>query len=101
MRKFQNKFDQIQAMLGLSDKGKTLLLSVNIANDRSRKYREVYIDLAGQLMKVYAYEPSPQEYFAYTTQEKEKVKVVHYSEKFGGDIEKGITALVNETNNTT
>ncbi len=98
MRKFQNKFDQIQAMLGLSDKGKTLLLSVNIANDRSRKYRELYIDLAGQLMKVYAYEPSPQEYFAYTTQEKEKVKVMQHAEKFDGDIEKGITALVNEIN---
>jgi len=101
MRKFQNKFDQIQALLGLSDKGKTLLLSVNIANDRSRKYREVYIDLAGQLMKVYAYEPSPEEYYAYTTQEKEKVKVIYYAEKFGGDMEKGITALVNEINNTT
>jgi len=49
-------------------------------------------------MKVYAYEPSPQEYFAYTTQEKEKVKVMQHAEKFDGDIEKGITALVNEIN---
>ena len=99
MRKFQNKFDQIQALLGLSDKGKTLLLSVNIANDRSRKYREVYIDLAGQLMKVYAYEPSPEEYYAYTTQEKEKVKVLEHAAKFGGNMEKGITSFINEMNN--
>lgn len=98
MRKFQNKFDQIQAMLGLSEKGKTLLLSVNIANDRSRKYREVYIDLAGQLMKVYAYEPSPQEYYAYTTQEKEKVKVMEHAARFGGDIEKGINSFISELN---
>jgi conjugation system TraG family ATPase len=96
MRKFQNKFDQIQALLGLSDKGKTLLLSVNIANDRSRKYREVYIDLAGQLMKVYAYEPSSEEYYAYTTQEKEKTKVLEHASRFGGNMEKGIASFISD-----
>ncbi len=39
MRKFQNKFEQIQEMMGLPDKGKAMVLSLNRANDPSRRYR--------------------------------------------------------------
>jgi hypothetical protein len=46
-------------------------------------------------MKVYGYEPSPFEYFAYTTEEKEKVKVQEYTRRYGS-IRKGIEALVAE-----
>ena len=35
MRKFMNKFDTLQATLGMSEKGKTMLFSVNRANDRA------------------------------------------------------------------
>jgi hypothetical protein len=73
MRKFMNKFDALQATLGLSDKGKTILLSVNRANEPGKKYWEVFIDLGGQVMKVYRNELSPEEYFTYSTEEKEKV----------------------------
>jgi conjugation system TraG family ATPase len=97
MRKFQNKFDPLQATLGLTDKGKTMVLSLNKANDPNRRYRELFIDLAGMSMKVYGYEPSPFEYYAYTTEEKEKVRVQEYTKRFGS-IRKGIEALVQEEN---
>lgn len=94
--KYQNKFDAIQELLGLTEKEKALVLSINKANDAARKYKEVFISLGGMLSKVYATEVSPEEYFAYTTEETEKVKVQQYAQKFGGDIKKGIAAMVNE-----
>jgi conjugation system TraG family ATPase len=93
--KYQNKFDQIQELLGLTDKEKAMVLSVNKANDPTRKYKEVFISLGGILSKVYRTEVSPEEYFAYTTEETEKVKVMQYAKKYGS-IEKGIAALVND-----
>lgn len=96
--KYQNKFDQIQELLGLTEKEKTLILSVNKANDVSKKYKEVFISLGGVLSRVYRTEVSPEEYLAYTTEEKEKVKVQEYALKFGS-IEKGIAALADEMKN--
>jgi conjugation system TraG family ATPase len=96
--KYQNKFDQVQELLGLTEKEKTLILSVNKANDPSRKYKEVFISLGGILSKVYRTEVSPEEYLAYTTEEKEKVKVQEYALKFGS-MEKGIAALADEMKN--
>lgn len=94
--KYQNKFGQIQELLGLTEKEKTLVLSINKANDPTKKYKEVFISLGGVLSKVYRTEVSPEEYLAYTTEEKEKMKVQEYAGKFGGDIEKGIKALAEE-----
>lgn len=94
--KYQNKFDQIQELLGLTEKEKALVLSINKANDPNKKYKEVFISLGGVLSKVYRTEVSPEEYLAYTTEEKEKVKVQTYAAKFDGDIEKGIKALADE-----
>jgi conjugation system TraG family ATPase len=97
--KYQNKFDQIQELLGLTEKEKALVLSINKANDPTKKYKEVFISLGGVLSKVYRTEVSPEEYLAYTTEEKEKVKVQAYAAKFGGDIQKGIAALAEEMRN--
>ena len=91
--KYQNKFEQIQELLGLTEKEKALVLSVNKANDPKKKYKEVFISLGGMLSKVYRTEVSPEEYFAYTTEETEKVKVMQYTKKYG-DVRKGIAALV-------
>jgi conjugation system TraG family ATPase len=93
--KYQNKFDQIQELLGLTDKEKALVLSVNKANDPSRKYKEVFISLGGSLSRVYRTEVSLEEYYAYTTEETEKMKVAEYSRKFGS-IQKGIKMLAEE-----
>jgi len=97
--KYQNKFDQVQELLGLTEKEKTLILSVNKANDPLRKYKEVFISLGGILSKVYRTEVSPEEYFAYTTEEKEKVKVQLYAGKLGS-MERGIAAMVEEMKNS-
>ena len=97
--KYQNKFDQIQELLGLTEKEKALVLSVNKANDPTKKYKEVFISLGGVLSKVYRTEVSLEEYLAYTTEQTEKMKLMEYAEKFGGDIRKGIAALAEEMRN--
>jgi conjugation system TraG family ATPase len=97
--KYQNKFDLIQQLLGLTEKEKALVLSINKANDPSRKYKEVFISLGGMLSKVYATEVSLEEYLAYTTEESEKIKVQAYAKKWNGDIKKGIAELANDIRN--
>jgi conjugation system TraG family ATPase len=94
--KYQNKFGLIQELLGLTEKEKALILSINKANDPSKKYKEVFISLGGILSKVYRTEVSLEEYLAYTTEESEKVKLMQYKEKFGGDMQKGIMALAEQ-----
>ncbi|MFI2744098.1 TraG family conjugative transposon ATPase [Zhouia sp. PK063] len=91
-RKYQHKFDQIQQLLGLTEKEKALVLSVNKANDPDRLYKEVFISLGGVLSKVYRTEVSPEEYLTYTTEQAEKVKVQAYAKKYG-DLQRGIAAL--------
>lgn len=95
--KYQNKFDQIQELLGLTEKEKALVLSVNKANDPQLKYKEVFISLGGMLSKVYRTEVSYEEYLAYTTEETEKMQVNAYAAKHG-DITRGIAALAAEKN---
>jgi hypothetical protein len=94
MKKFQNKFERIQEVMGMTDKGRDLVLSINKANDPTKKYREVYIELGSQLMKVYRFEPSPEQYYAYSTEQVDKLLVEAYTRRLGGDIQKGLAALV-------
>lgn len=91
MRKFINKFDKLQDVLGLSEKAKTILLSVN------KDEREIFIDLGGQVQRVYKNELCPEEYYAFTTEGKERVKVMEYARKYGS-MENGIAELVNDLN---
>lgn len=93
--KYQNKFDLIQDLLGLTEKEKVQILSVNKANDPKLKYKEVFISLGGQHSKVYRTEVSPEEYLTYTTEETEKIKVQQYTKKYGS-IQKGIKVLARE-----
>jgi conjugation system TraG family ATPase len=93
--KYQNKFDAIQELLGLTEQEKAQILSMNKANDPKRKYKEVFISLGGQYSKVYRTEVSLEEYLAYTTEEMEKLRVQSYA-KAHGSIQKGIAVLANE-----
>lgn len=93
--KYQNKFDQIQELLGLTEKEKSLVLSVNKANDPLLRYKEVFISLGGTLSKVYRTEVSQEEYLTYTTEQTEKIRVSEYAQRFGG-IERGIKALADQ-----
>ena len=61
-RKYMNRFDQIQSLLGLTEKEKSQILSINMANNPSRLYKEVWIGLGGTQSAVYATEVSAEEY---------------------------------------
>ena len=98
-RKYMNKFDQIQALLGLTEKEKAQILSINMANNPSRLYKEVWIGLGGTQSAVYATEVSAAEYLAYTTEETEKMEVRALAEKLGGDIEAAIRELAEKRDN--
>lgn len=89
-RKYMNKFDAIQAMLGLTDKEKAQVLSINMNNDPSRLYKEVWIGLGGVQSAVYATEVSLEEYLAYTTEESEKLEVMELAGQLGGNVELAI-----------
>ena len=92
-RKYINKFDQIQTLLGLTEKEKAQILSINLSNDPSRHYKEVWIGLGGVQSAVYATEVSDEEYLCYTTEESEKAEVFALAEKLDGDLEAAIRQL--------
>lgn len=92
-RKFMNRFDAIQSLLGLTDKERSQILSINMSNHPGRLYKEVWIGLGGVQSAVYATEVSVPEYLTYTTEESEKMEVMALAEKLGGDIELAIKQL--------
>lgn len=99
-RKYMNKFDAIQSLLGLTDKEKSQILSINMSNHPGRKYKEVWFGLGGVQSAVYATEVSPSEYYTYTTEETEKLEVQKLTEKLGGDIEMAIKQIaIDKTSN--
>lgn len=95
-RKYMNKFGQIQSLLGLTDKEKSQILSINLANSPGRLYKEVWIGLGGTQSAVYATEVSPEEYLAYTTEETEKIEVLRVAREYDGNIEFAIRQLAGE-----
>jgi conjugation system TraG family ATPase len=92
-RKYMNKFDSIQALLGLTEKEKSQILSINMSNVPSRKYKEVWFGLGGVQSAVYATEVSLEEYYTYTTEESEKMEVLALTEKLDGNIELAIKQI--------
>ena len=95
-RKYMNRFDQIQELLGLTDKEKAQILSINMANNPSRLYKEVWIGLGGTQSAVYATEVSGEEYYCYTTEETEKVEVQRLAAKLGGNLEMAIRMMAQQ-----
>ncbi len=89
--KYQNRFEEVQALLGLTDKERVLALSINKSNDPARKYKEVFISMGGRA-KVYRVETSTEEYLAYTTEQSEKLKVKNAAAQYGG-IQQGILSI--------
>jgi conjugation system TraG family ATPase len=82
-RKYLNKFDGIQTLLGLTDKEKAQILSINMDNHAGRNYKEVWIGLGGVQSAVYATEVSHEEYLTYTTEETEKMEVMRLADETG------------------
>ena len=98
-RKYLNKFDSIQNLLGLTDKERSQVLSINLANHPNRKYKEVWIGLGGTQSAVYATEVSLEEYYTFTTEETEKMELFALSEKRGGNLELAIKRLAESKRN--
>ncbi len=98
-RKYLNKFDSIQNLLGLTDKERSQVLSINLANHPNRKYKEVWIGLGGTQSAVYATEVSLEEYYTFTTEETEKMELFALSEKLGGNLELAIKRLAESKRN--
>lgn len=94
-RKYMNKFDSIQNLLGLTDKERGQILSINMANNPSRLYKEVWIGLGGTQSAVYATEVSAEEYLTFTTEETEKMEVLALADKLGS-IELAIKQLADK-----
>lgn len=99
-RKYMNKFDAIQDLLGLTDKERGQILSINMANNPSRLYKEVWIGLGGTQSAVYATEVSAEEYLTFTTEETEKMEVLALAEKLGS-IKSAIKQLANKKRSKT
>lgn len=93
--KYQHRFEEIQQLLGLTEKEKALVLSMNRANDPVWQYKEVFVSLGGRVSKVYRLEVSTEEYLAYTTEEREKLHVSLAAQKYGS-VEAGIQFIVQE-----
>ena len=92
-RKYMNKFEHIQRLLGLTEKEKSQILSINQANHPGRFYREVWIGLGGTRSAVYATEVSAEEYFTFTTEESEKLEVQRLAEVLDGNLELAVRHL--------
>jgi conjugation system TraG family ATPase len=92
-RKFMNRFDAIQSLLGLTDTERAQILSINMSNHPGRRYKEVWIGLGGVQSAVYATEVSREEYLTYTTEETEKMQVQQLTATLGGDMELAIKRL--------
>ena len=92
-RKYMNKFEHIQRLLGLTEKEKGQILSINQANRPGHSYREVWIGLGGTHSAVYATEVSEEEYFTFTTEETEKLEVQRLSEEPGGSLELAVRRM--------
>ena len=99
-RKYMNKFDAIQDLLGLTDKERGQILSINMANNPNRLYKEVWIGLGGTQNAVYATEVSAEEYLTFTTEETEKMEVLALADKLGS-IELAIKQLADKKRSKT
>jgi conjugation system TraG family ATPase len=93
--KFANRFSEIQAMLGLTDKHKTEILSINKGHEPGRPYKDCWIGLGPGFSRVYRLETSEEEYLAYTSDEGDKVKIEEYAARYGG-LKEGIEVLARE-----
>lgn len=89
-RKYEQRFQEVQQLLGLPDSEVAKVLSLNKSNDPNKTYKEVYIWPLG---KVYRVEVSPQAYLCYTTEEKEKMRV-QSAAATQGSLERGIKSLL-------
>jgi conjugation system TraG family ATPase len=91
--KFANKFDEIQTLLGITEKQKAEILSINKGHAPGSAYKDVWIGLGATYSKVYRLEVSPEEYYTYTSDQRDKVLLSRYIEQYK-DVQMAIKRLV-------
>jgi len=79
----QNNFSQLSSLLGLTDRQRNLILSMNRCNNPLYKYREVFIALGEKKAGVYATEVSPQEAVAFESNKQKKLPFIQLSSRVG------------------
>jgi len=89
-RKEQYRFDKVQEFLALSEREKNLALSLNRDNDPSRIYKEFFVSFGGQSCAAYGLEVSRAEYFAFTTEQSEKLAISRLVASNGGSYDLAI-----------
>ena len=100
---YVNKFSDIENKLGLSEKQKAEILSINRSKNYLRPpYKELWIGFKNLKSKVYSLEVSKEEYFTYTTEEREKRRVMELAEKLGSytDAVKEISKIESKENSS-
>ncbi len=95
-RKYRNKFSHVKELLALSDKDKDLCLSLNLDLDPKRKYKEVFISWGGQESKVYGVEVSTEEYLAYSTEQREKLRLERMVKAHDGNYDLALRDFADE-----
>src|SRR6185437_4693240 len=93
--KFQNKFGEIEALLGITEQHKAEILSINKGHDAGRIYKDLWIALGAMHSKVYRLEVSDEEYYTYTSDQRDKVLLNRYIGQFG-DVRTAIRQLVRD-----
>lgn len=79
----QNNFTQLSDLLGLTDRQRNLILSMNRNNNPAYRYREVFIALGEKRAGVYATEVSPQEALAFESNKVKKAPLLELSRQEG------------------
>jgi len=90
--KFANKFDDIQALLGITDKQKAEILSLNKGHEPGSLYKDLWIGIGAVHSKVYRLEVSLEQYFVYSSEQRDKMLVTQYIERYG-DVKTAIARL--------
>jgi conjugation system TraG family ATPase len=94
-KKNRNKFDKLRQVLGLTDREKAQILSINASPDSKRDYRELWIGLGGRQSAVYATETSREEKLAYLTEQEVKARIAALASELG-DYEAAIGKIASE-----
>lgn len=82
----QNSFDELSSLLGLSEKERNIILSMNRANNPDYRYREVFIKMNSRC-GVYATETSLQEGLAFESDKVRKAPVYRLAKEYGSLID--------------
>ena len=92
--KFKDRYDQIAAVMGLTDVQRQQIFTINALNNHEGRsyFKEVWI-CRGQVSDVYGVEEPPECYWAYTTERDEKEALKIYTAYCGGDTLRAITQI--------